>query len=262
MHILKCLLVFCMIYITVAKAKYYGAEYQELKCPTNSNQLCPVYKIYELGSNNNAFKLDFANYQNRLGKNFNPYEIIVSGSFVDGYFQMDQVFRMMVHPGRAFEYSNNDKFYTIKNDTIIQLNSDINKIGIESMFNTYKDDIPFFHNEWLNLKLSSGDSVYTTISNHIDNGAGQVQVDYVWVSIPDVPKCLKQNDGCQFPFILQPTYERDANRCLIFKGCVRILKNPFCILETDIKGCPAGYKKVSFSNKDGCSKNYCDPSFL
>ncbi|KAN0026878.1 hypothetical protein ACTFIV_007869 [Dictyostelium citrinum] len=238
---------------SIIESKYYGVQYQD-----------SFYNILEIGSTNKTiFKLDYSHYGDILGKDFKIFEKVVSGDFVDGYFQVEKVFRQLVHPGREFDYSIDDKFFTIRENTttIEQLNfeSSNNKM-MTNVYQTYGDEIPNFQSSWLNKKILDGDAIFTTINNLITASQGVVEADYIWISIPDPIGCAPLKDRCAFPFILTPTYTRDDNRCIKFTGCVRILKNPFCVF--DLTSCPAFYKKVSFaSGSDACPTTYCDPIF-
>ncbi|EAL71807.1 hypothetical protein DDB_G0271354 [Dictyostelium discoideum AX4] len=248
---LICFITLLLLNKSIVESKYYGVQHLE-----------SYYNIIEIGTKNSIFKLDYSHYGDILGNNFKSFEKVVSGNFVDGYFQIDKVFRQLVHPGRQFDYSIDDKFYTIRENTSIieQLNFELNNKVMTNVDQTYSDEVPNFHSSWLLKKVSDGEAVFTTINNLITASQGIVEADYIWISTPDPVGCPPIKDKCAFPFILTPTYTRDDNRCIKFTGCVRILKNPLCIF--DLTSCPAFYKKVSFaSSPDACIKIYCDPNF-
>ncbi|KAN0032995.1 hypothetical protein ACTA71_011202 [Dictyostelium dimigraforme] len=252
----------CLILLlnkSIVESKYYGVEYQESTCGTN-NHPCSFYNIKEIGVADAVFKLDYSHYGDLLGKDFKLFEKVVSGNFIEGYFQIDKVFRQLVHPSRRFDYSLDDKFFTIReNSSIIeQLNFESNSKEMINVYQTYGDEVPNFQSSWIIKEILDGNCIFTTINNLLSTSQGIVEADYVWVAIPDPVGCAQPKDKCAFPFILTPTYTRDDNRCITFTGCVRILKNPLCIF--DLSSCPSFYKKVSFaSGPDACPKVYCDP---
>ncbi|KAK5574500.1 hypothetical protein RB653_009753 [Dictyostelium firmibasis] len=258
-------LIICFITIlfnkSIVESKYYGVQYQESTCGFN-NQPCSIYKIFEIGAKDVTYKLDYSHYGDILGRDFKLFEKVISGTFVDGYFQIEKIFQQLAHPGRKFEYSLDDKIFTIRENTsmVEQINFESNNKEMTKIYQTYGDEVQNLQVNWLNKKVLDGDAIFTTINSLITASGGVVECDYIWVTIPDPVGCAPIKDRCSFPFILTPTYTRDDSRCIKFTGCVRILKNPLCIF--DLTGCPAGYKKVTFaSGPDACPKIYCDPNF-
>jgi hypothetical protein len=87
-----------------------------------------------------------------------------------------------------------------------------------------------------------------------------LDVSQVFVKLPEASgPCLLPHHVCQSP--LTPTYERDAQRCLVFDACV----SPDACLpsETVLPRCAEGYTLVTWPARTlTCTGLACDPAFL
>lgn len=112
--------------------------------------------------------------------------------------------------------------------------------------------LPFVDRDWLASRVMSH---YGLLAGVFDRDV--VEVTQVFVHLPDVPgPCPELRIRCEPGTV--PTYERDANRCLIPAGCVQRGRCPMYI-----PSCQAGYDLQRWpSRPSACDAFACDPSFV
>ncbi len=107
----------------------------------------------------------------------------------------------------------------------------------------------FVDQPWLSARVLDGAAL---VSGTIASGV--LHANAVFVRVPEIVTCLKPIEACGGGTL--PTYERDANRCLVPSGCVHPAMCPMYI-----PACEPGYLRTSWPGPHGCSAFACDPIF-
>ncbi|EGC30213.1 hypothetical protein DICPUDRAFT_93019 [Dictyostelium purpureum] len=169
--------------------------------------------------------------------------------------EVSGIFRLLTKPDKGFYFDSNTKFFKAQDSqTIMKLNSN-DRYRVEDILNTYGNSVSAIQLNWVDYKLTSGNSVFTMSENKI---SGNVTIDYLFISLPDPAFCpiVLTQINCQNNTVA--TYQRAATRCQSFNGCAKKGVCPLSVVK-----CPNGYNLASVPSKpNGCPRYYCDPSFL
>ncbi|KAM9996623.1 hypothetical protein ACTFIZ_001569 [Dictyostelium cf. discoideum] len=272
MKIILSLIVFIATISLIANASesYYAIRSDFRKC---AYPMCGGYFVHEIGSNKSEVYVKSLNQTDKGGggstvdeslyKFAPPYTIVVKGDIKKDDIIVSRLFRLLPKPDKPFNFNTElNNFYIVdpketnSNIEIKKLNSNKSE-KLNSIENSYSQDVSLVPMDWLKYKVTSGESVFT-VSGRIDSNK-TISIDYMFISLPD-PKslCPKELVAIRCANDTIPTYNITATRCLSFSGCVH---RGVCPLV--VPGCPDGYSRNSYASKpNGCLRYYCIPSFL
>ncbi|KAM9973066.1 hypothetical protein ACTFIR_012438 [Dictyostelium discoideum] len=270
MKIILSLIIFIATISVIANASesYWAIRTDLRKC---SYPMCGGYFVREVGSNksevyvkslNQTVKGGGATVDESLYKFAPSYTVVVKGDIKKDEIIVSKMFRLLPKPDKPFNFDSElNNFYIVdpkdtnSNIEIKKLNSNKSE-KLNSIENSYSQDVSSVPMDWLKYKVTTGESVFT-VSGRIDSNK-TVSIDYMFISLPDPKLCPKELIAIRCANDTIPTYTITATRCLSFSGCVH---RGICPLV--VPGCSDGYTLNSYASKpNGCPRYYCIPSFL
>ncbi|KAN0018700.1 hypothetical protein ACTFIU_008630 [Dictyostelium citrinum] len=275
MKIILSLIVFISTIALIASAgeSFYAIRTDLRKC---AYPMCGGYFVREIGSNkaevyvkslNQTVKGDAAVSESQY-KYAPSYTVVVKGDIKKDEIIVSRIFRLLEKPYKPFNFDTEmNNFFIVdpkeNNNNNNNSNIEIKKLNsnksekVNSIENSYFQEVPLVPRDWLSYKVNSGESVFT-VSGRMDSSNKTISLDYMFISLPDSKQCPKQLTVIRCANDTIPTYTLSATRCISFSGCVR---GGICPLV--VPGCSDGYTRNSYPSKPkGCTRYYCIPSFL
>ncbi|KYQ90127.1 hypothetical protein DLAC_08715 [Tieghemostelium lacteum] len=131
---------------------------------------------------------------------------------------------------------------------------------IENYQSPYPSAVKNFDNLWYTTLALKESGFEQSLQQGTITGSGQNQIlniDRTLIYLPDDgDQCQKPVNNCRQPQV--PYFNRNADRCLVYKGCVKYSTTCAKVQPT----CPREYHVSKFMSEDGCQKYYCDANIL
>ncbi|KAN0033375.1 hypothetical protein ACTA71_002800 [Dictyostelium dimigraforme] len=254
--------------IASAGESYYAIRTDLRKC---AYPMCGGYFVREIGSNkaevyvkslNQTVKGGGVSVSESLYKNAPSYAVVVKGDLNKDEIVVSRIFRLLPKPSKPFNFDSelNNFFIVVPKEN--SSTTEVKKLNgnksekVNSIENSYSQDVSLVPMDWLSYKVNSGESVFT-VSGRMDSNK-TISIDYMFISLPDPKLCPMVLTVVRCANDTIPTYSSSATRCLTFSGCVH---RGICPLV--IPGCSDGYTRNSYASKpNGCPHYSCIPSFL
>ncbi|EGG18234.1 hypothetical protein DFA_03721 [Cavenderia fasciculata] len=132
-----------------------------------------------------------------------------------------------------------------------------NSVIVSSFSEPYNEHVHRFDGSWAISRVYDEDGSGHAIVQMVPNQqASEFTITRIYIQVPDpIKPCPKVTRKC--PKGQVDLFDRDTNRCLVFRECA---KPGVCILSIPL--CQEKWRLHSYpSLQNGCNNYYCDPDF-